>query len=290
MGGMTKAIEAGMPKLRIEETAARRQARVDRGEDVIVGVNKFQLAEEPEIDIREIDNTAVREAQVARLKRIRATRDAGRGARRRSTRSPTAARERARGTSSRWRSRRRARAPRSARSPTRSRRSGAATTPRSARSPASTAASSATTPSGRRSAREVERFAADARPPPAHAGRQDRPGRARPRRQGDRHRVRRPRLRRRRRHALPDAGGGGAPGGRERRARGRRLDAVGRPQDARARSSSRSSRRLGAGDIVVTVGGIIPPRDYAVPRAGGREGDLRPGHADPEGGAARARR
>src|SRR5439155_435519 len=60
MGGMTKAIEAGMPKLRIEETAARRQARIDRGEDVIVGVNKFQLAEEPPIDIREIDNTAVR--------------------------------------------------------------------------------------------------------------------------------------------------------------------------------------------------------------------------------------
>jgi methylmalonyl-CoA mutase len=75
MGGMTKAIEAGMPKLRIEETAARRQARVDRGEDVIVGVNKFKLAEEPEIDTREIDNTAVRIAQVKRLAQIRATRD-----------------------------------------------------------------------------------------------------------------------------------------------------------------------------------------------------------------------
>src|SRR5438034_1365830 len=78
MGGMTKALEAGMPKPRIEETAARRQARIDRGEDVIVGVNKFQLAEEPPIDIREIDNTAVREAQVARLERIRKTRDAAR--------------------------------------------------------------------------------------------------------------------------------------------------------------------------------------------------------------------
>jgi methylmalonyl-CoA mutase len=75
LGGMTKAIEAGMPKLRIEETAARRQARVDRGEDVIVGVNKFKLPEEPEIDTREIDNKAVREAQVARLKKIRETRD-----------------------------------------------------------------------------------------------------------------------------------------------------------------------------------------------------------------------
>ncbi len=75
MGGMTKAIEAGMPKLRIEETAARRQARVDRGEDVIVGVNKFRLDEEPEIDTREIDNTAVREAQVRRLEQIKNTRD-----------------------------------------------------------------------------------------------------------------------------------------------------------------------------------------------------------------------
>ncbi len=76
MGGMTRAIEAGMPKLRIEETAARRQARIDRREDIIVGVNKFELAEEPEIDVREIDNTAVREAQIARLKKIRARRDA----------------------------------------------------------------------------------------------------------------------------------------------------------------------------------------------------------------------
>ncbi len=73
---MTKAIEAGMPKLRIEETAARRQARIDRGEDIIVGVNKFRLDEEPEIDTREIDNSAVRESQVARLKQIKATRDA----------------------------------------------------------------------------------------------------------------------------------------------------------------------------------------------------------------------
>jgi methylmalonyl-CoA mutase len=77
MGGMTKAIEGGWPKLKIEETAARRQARIDRGEDVVVGVNKFKLAEEPEIDTREIDNTAVREAQLARLQKIKATRDAG---------------------------------------------------------------------------------------------------------------------------------------------------------------------------------------------------------------------
>jgi methylmalonyl-CoA mutase len=76
LGGMTRAVEMGMPKLRIEETAARRQARIDRGDDVIVGVNRFQPPEEPPVDIREIDNTAVRETQVARLTRVRATRDA----------------------------------------------------------------------------------------------------------------------------------------------------------------------------------------------------------------------
>ena len=75
LGGMTKAVESGMPKLRIEEAAALRQARIDRGEEVIVGVNKYQLAEEPEIDVLDIDNTAVRVSQVARLQRIRANRD-----------------------------------------------------------------------------------------------------------------------------------------------------------------------------------------------------------------------
>ncbi len=75
MGGMTKAVESGMPKLRIEQAAALHQARIDRGDNVIVGVNKYQLAEEPDVEILDIDNTAVRESQVARLKRIRAERD-----------------------------------------------------------------------------------------------------------------------------------------------------------------------------------------------------------------------
>ncbi len=75
LGGMTKAIEQGMPKLRIEESATRRQARVDSGEDVIVGVNKYRLAEEDPIEIRDIDNTAVRESQCRRLDEIRASRD-----------------------------------------------------------------------------------------------------------------------------------------------------------------------------------------------------------------------
>ena len=75
MGGMTKAVASGMPKLRIEEAAARRQAAVDRGDDVIVGVNKFRLEVEDEIDILDVDNAAVRENQVARLADIRAKRD-----------------------------------------------------------------------------------------------------------------------------------------------------------------------------------------------------------------------
>ncbi len=75
MGGMTKAVESGMPKLRIEESAARRQARIDRGDEVIVGVNKYRSATPEPVDILDIDNTKVREQQVARLHRIRASRD-----------------------------------------------------------------------------------------------------------------------------------------------------------------------------------------------------------------------
>ncbi len=75
MGGMTKAVASGMPKLRIEESAARRQAMIDRGQEVIVGVNKYRLETEDPIEILDIDNDAVREAQVARLARIRASRD-----------------------------------------------------------------------------------------------------------------------------------------------------------------------------------------------------------------------
>ena len=75
MGGMTKAVASGMPKLRIEESAARRQAMIDRGDEVIVGVNKYRLAEEAPIDILEIDNRKVRAAQIARLDEVRARRD-----------------------------------------------------------------------------------------------------------------------------------------------------------------------------------------------------------------------
>ncbi len=75
LGGMAAAIESGLPKLRIEEAAARTQARIDSGEQTIVGVNKYRLDKEDPIDILEIDNTAVREAQIARLKELRANRN-----------------------------------------------------------------------------------------------------------------------------------------------------------------------------------------------------------------------
>ncbi len=74
-GGMTKAIEAGIPKMRIEEASARKQARIDSGEETIVGVNKYRLDKEAPIDILEVDNSAVRISQVERLKSIKASRD-----------------------------------------------------------------------------------------------------------------------------------------------------------------------------------------------------------------------
>ncbi len=75
LGGMTKAIETGLPKLRIEEAAARKQARIDGGKDVIVGVNRYKPATETEIELLEVDNQAVRESQIARLNDIKGKRD-----------------------------------------------------------------------------------------------------------------------------------------------------------------------------------------------------------------------
>jgi methylmalonyl-CoA mutase len=76
LGGMTKAVASGMPKLRIEESAARRQARVDRSEDAIVGVNKYRPEHPDHVDVLDIDNTMVRAQQIARLSSVRASRDA----------------------------------------------------------------------------------------------------------------------------------------------------------------------------------------------------------------------
>jgi methylmalonyl-CoA mutase len=75
LGGMSKAVETGLPKMRIEEAAARKQARIDAGIDTIVGVNKFRLEKEDPLEILEVDNTAVRESQIKRLKEVRANRN-----------------------------------------------------------------------------------------------------------------------------------------------------------------------------------------------------------------------
>jgi methylmalonyl-CoA mutase len=75
LGGMAKAIETGLPKMRIEEAAARKQARIDSGKDTIVGVNKYRLEKEDPIEILEVDNTAVRESQIRRLQKLKAERN-----------------------------------------------------------------------------------------------------------------------------------------------------------------------------------------------------------------------
>jgi methylmalonyl-CoA mutase len=75
LGGMAKAIETGIPKMRIEEAAARRQAQIDSGKEIIVGVNKYRPAEAEQIDVRVVDNKSVRESQLRRLAQVRAARD-----------------------------------------------------------------------------------------------------------------------------------------------------------------------------------------------------------------------
>lgn len=75
LGGMAKAIETGLPKMRIEEAAARKQARIDSGKDIIVGLNKYRLEKEDPLEILDVDNTAVRDSQIRRLKELRANRN-----------------------------------------------------------------------------------------------------------------------------------------------------------------------------------------------------------------------
>ena len=137
-GGMAKAIEQGIPKLRIEEAAARTQARIDGGKQTVVGVNKFRPSRHEDIPVLKVDNSAVRARQIEKLApapRPSATSSPAAG---RSTRLRACAGGGPRATCSSSRSRRRGRRPRWARSRRRWSRSGAGTSPRSARSPAST--------------------------------------------------------------------------------------------------------------------------------------------------------
>ena len=279
LGGMTRAVASGMPKLRIEESAARRQAAVDRGEEVIVGVNRYRLAKEDHLDIRDVDNVGVRDAQVARLARIRATRDAAaceaalaaleqaatsggnllaaavEAARARATVGEISdAMERAFG-------RHRAevqdagrRLWRGLRGRRRLRRD----------------------PGGRGALRRGGGASA------AHAGGQDGPGRPRPRGEGDRHGLRRHRLRRGRRAAVPDA--------RRRRRRTRSTTtctwSASRRQAAGHKTLApklvEALKAQGAGDILVICGGVIPQQDYGFLKDAGVSAIFGPGTNIPE--------
>ena len=134
-GGMSKAIEEGIPKMRIEEAAARTQARIDSGQQAVIGVNTYRLADEDPLDVLKVDNKAVYASQVEKLERLRAERDQdevdarpGRTDQERRARAP-AATARSTATCSRWPSTRPAPRPPSARSPTRWRRSTGVTRP-----------------------------------------------------------------------------------------------------------------------------------------------------------------
>ncbi len=233
LGGMARAIETGLPKMRIEEAAARRQARIDSGREVIVGVNRYRRAEDTPMTVLEVDNAAVRASQVRRLQTIRATRDAAR------VRVGAAGADRG-GPTRGWQ-------------PAAAGRRGGAGAGHARRDLDRSRDRVRTLPGGRsyhlgrvllreRAGPGVPEGATDGRAlcrgrgsPAAPAGRQARAGRPRPRRQGDRHGLCRPRLRRRRRPAVPDPARGGPHGGGQRRARARRVEPRWRPQDAGAR-------------------------------------------------------
>ena len=160
LGGMTKAVEAGMPKLRIEEAAARRQAAIDRGEETIVGVNKYRSGDAAEIDLLDVDNSAVRAAQMARLDQVRHSRDPQRCAAALGGADRGGAERPGQSLGAR-RSRRAGRGPRSAKSPTRSNRSSPAIAPRSARSRGVYGGQYQDDDGFRRVQRQIEAFARD---------------------------------------------------------------------------------------------------------------------------------
>ena len=200
----------GIPKLRIEEAAARTQARIDSGAQPVIGVNNYRLDDEDQLEVLKVDNADVCAPSRSPSSSGCAPSATTTPSRRRWTRSPrrgraeAPARRRSTATCWRWPSTPPGPRPPSARSPTRWRRSTAATRPRSVRSPVCTATRPATADAsvaGGLDADRGVRAEAEGRRP-AHPGRQDGPGRPRPRPEGDRHRVRRPRLRRRRRPAV----------------------------------------------------------------------------------------
>ena len=248
-GGMAKAIDEGIPKLRIEEAAARTQARIDSGRQPVIGVNKYRPDADEPIEVLKVDNSAVRAQQIEKLRAAagRARRAGRRGSRARpALHRGRRTRTRPGATCSRWPSTRPGPRPPSARSPTRWRRCTGGTPAQIRtisgvyRDEAGPATNIEQHPRGDRRVRRR------GGPPAPHPGRQDGPGRPRPRPEGDRHRVRRPRLRRRRRPAVPDPGRGGPPGRRGRRAHRRRLLAGRRAPHAGARAARGAGRARAA--------------------------------------------
>ena len=247
---MAKAIEQGIPKMRIEEAAARTQARIDSGSQKVIGVNTYRLAVEEKLDVLRVDNDDVYRQQIAKLERLRAERDdddvrrsldaltevgrGRRGRRRVAGRQPARARGR--------------RGPRQGDRRRDLRRAGEGLRPPPGRDPydqrrVPRRGRQRRRWQGRRGAGRHRRVRGRGRgTPPAHPGRQDGPGRPRPRPEGRRHRLRRHRLRRRRRPAVLHARGGRPAGGRRRRAHRRGLLAGGRPPDAAARAEAGAGR------------------------------------------------
>jgi methylmalonyl-CoA mutase len=286
LGGMTRAVDSGWAKLKIEASAAEKQARIDSGKDVIVGVNKYKLKTQDAVEIREVDNVAVRNGQIARLQKIKATRDGAKVAATLQALTDAAASGqgnllalsiaamRARATVGEvsdalgkglWST------------PCRHPEGDRCVCRRLRQCPGL----------GPAEGRDC-RLRRGARPPPARDDRQAGPGRPRPRRQGRGHGLCRPGFRRRHGPAVPDPRGMRAPGDRERRARGGCQHAGRRPQDPGAGHHGRAEEagrrrhhrlrwRRGAG-----AGLRLPVRS-------GRQGHLRPGHADPREREGRAR-
>ncbi len=232
LGGMAKAIEAGIPKLRIEEAAAKTQARIDSGHQSVIGVNKYQPAEDAPIEVLKIDNSAVRQMQLDKLKRLKSERDPA--ALKEALAALTRAADRGNGNLL-------ALAIDAARAKATVGEISSALEQVYGRHRAEIKAITGVYKRevgndrrGRTGAQGGRGLRGRRGQPPAPAGRQDRPGRPRPRAEGDRFGLCRSRLRRRYRPAVRNARGSRPPGGGERRAYSRRLLARRRASDAGA--------------------------------------------------------
>ena len=253
-GGMAKAIEEGLPKMRIEEAAARTQARLDSGAQKLIGVNTYRLADEDQLDVLRVDNASVYKQQLAKLERLREERDADEVERTLNALTRSAEDGHVHGSLD---GNLLALAVDAARAKATVGEISDALEKVYGRHQAvirtisgvykRESGSNEAMAEGARRDREVRRGRG---PSPAHPGRQDGPGRPRPRPEGHRHRVRRHGLRRRRRPAVLHAGGGRPAGGRRRRAHRRGQLAGRRPPHAGAgaQGGARRARRRGRDD------------------------------------------